>query len=132
MPGHVVALSSFGADKPDKTGPIAGVHRMEERLLLQAGAIQQMGATAGPLNPDLKIPMIAARDIGTFAANELLGLKFRGHQTQELLGQREAAYSESWPGSWPPVSAHSLTNPLQSRRQDRIEAGILLARLPGL
>ena len=31
-PAHIVALSSFGADKPDKTGPIAGTHRMEERL----------------------------------------------------------------------------------------------------
>jgi uncharacterized protein YbjT (DUF2867 family) len=114
MPGHVVALSSFGADKPGKTGPIAGLHRMEERLnrisglnvlyvragyfmentLAQAGAIQQMGATAGPLNPDLKIPMIATRDIGMFAADELLGLKFRGHQTQELSGQRDISMTE--------------------------------------
>lgn len=113
-PGHVVALSSFGADKPDKTGPIAGVHRMEERLkrisglnllflragyfmentLAQIGAIQQMGATAGPLTPDLKIPMIATRDIGNFAADELLGLKFHGHQTQELLGQRDLSMTE--------------------------------------
>jgi uncharacterized protein YbjT (DUF2867 family) len=29
---HVVALSSFGADKPDKTGPVAGLHAMEERF----------------------------------------------------------------------------------------------------
>jgi len=114
MPGHVVALSSFGADKPDKSGPIAGLHRMEERLkrisglnalylragyfmentLAQAFVIQQMGVTAGPLNPDLKIPMIATRDIGTFAADELLGVKFRGHQTQELLGQRDISMTE--------------------------------------
>ena len=114
-PAHVVALSSFGADKPDKTGPIAGLHRMEERLkrisrlnalyvragyfmentLPQAGVIQQMGATAGPLNPDLKIPMIATRDIATFAANELLHLEFRGHATQELLGQRDLTMTEA-------------------------------------
>jgi uncharacterized protein YbjT (DUF2867 family) len=113
-PAHVVALSSFGADKPDKTGPIAGLHRMEERLkrisglnalylraayfmentLPQAGVIQQMGATAGPLNPDLKVPMIATRDIGTFAADELLRLEFRGHQTQELLGERDLTMTE--------------------------------------
>jgi len=113
-PAHVVALSSFGADKPDKTGPIAGVHRLEERLkrisglnalyvragyfmentLAQAGVIQQMGATAGPLNADLKIPMIATRDIGNFAADELLRLEFRGHQTQELLGQRDLTMPE--------------------------------------
>ena len=29
---YVVALSSFGADKPDATGPILGVHFLEERL----------------------------------------------------------------------------------------------------
>ncbi|MGA8599208.1 MAG: NmrA family NAD(P)-binding protein [Bryobacteraceae bacterium] len=114
-PAHVVALSSFGADKPDKTGPIAGLHRMEERLkrisglnalylragyfmentLPQAGVIQQMGATGGPLKPDLKIPMIATRDIGIFAADELLRLEFRGHETQELLGQRDLAMTQA-------------------------------------
>jgi hypothetical protein len=111
---HIVALSSFGADKPNKTGPIAGLHRMEERLkrisglnalyvragyfmentLPQAGVIQQMGATAGPLNADLKIPMIATRDIGNFAADELLRLEFRGHGTQALLGQRDLTMTE--------------------------------------
>jgi uncharacterized protein YbjT (DUF2867 family) len=111
---HVVVLSSFGADEPDKTGPIAGLHRMEERLkrisglnalylragyfmentLSQAGVIQQMGATAGPLNADLKVPMIATRDIGTFAAGALLLLDFRGHQTQELLGERDLTMTE--------------------------------------
>ena len=112
---HVVALSSFGADKPDKTGPIAGVHRLEERLkriaglnalyvragyfmentLGQAGVIRQMGAAAGPLNGDLEIPMIATRDIGTFAADALLRLEFRGHQTQELLGERDLTMTEA-------------------------------------
>lgn len=111
---HVVALSSFGADKPRKTGPIAGLHRMEERLkqisglsvlyvragyfmentLAQAGVIRQMGATAGPLNPGLKVPMIATRDIGAIAADELLRLEFQGHQTQELLGQRDLTMPE--------------------------------------
>jgi uncharacterized protein YbjT (DUF2867 family) len=114
-PAHVVVLSSFGADKPDKTGPIAGLHRMEERLkrisglnalflragyfmentLLQAGVIQQMGATAGPLKPDLKIPLIATRDIGAFAADALLRLEFRNFQAQELLGERDLTMAEA-------------------------------------
>src|SRR3954453_3621735 len=113
-PAHVVALSSIGADKPDKTGPIAGLHRMEERLqrisglnalyiragyfmentLAQVGVIRHMGATTGPLNVDLKVPMIATCDVGTFAADELLRLEFRGHQTQELLGQRDPTMTE--------------------------------------
>jgi uncharacterized protein YbjT (DUF2867 family) len=114
-PANVVVLSSFGADKPDKTGPIAGLHRMEERLkrisrlnalyvragyfmentLPQAGVIHQMGAAAGPLKPDRKLPMIATRDIGNFVADELLRLEFRGHETQELLGQRDLSMTEA-------------------------------------
>lgn len=114
-PKHVVALSSFGADKPNKTGPIAGTHRLEERLkripslnavflragyfmentLPQVGAILHMGAVAGPLNPGLKISMIATRDIGAFAADRLLRLDFQGHQVQELLGQRDLTMTEA-------------------------------------
>jgi uncharacterized protein YbjT (DUF2867 family) len=114
-PQHVVVLSSVGADKPNKTGPIAGLHRMEERLkrisglnalflragyfmentLPQAVAIRQMGAASGPLKADLKIPLIASRDIGPFAADALLRLNFRGYQTQELLGQRDLSMGEA-------------------------------------
>jgi hypothetical protein len=111
---HVVALSSIGADKPAGTGPIAGLHVLEERLraiaglntlalragyfmentLPQAMVIQQMGAAAGPLSPDLKIPMIASRDIGAFGADALLHLDFKGFQTREILGQRDLNYLE--------------------------------------
>ncbi len=112
--GHVVALSSIGADKAEKTGPIVGLHLLEERLrrisglntlavragyfmentLPQVSVIQHMGATAGPLRPDLKVQMIETRDIGAFAADALLRLDFKGFQTQELLGQRDLAYPE--------------------------------------
>ncbi len=111
---YVVALSSFGADKPEKTGPILGVHFLEERLkqiktvnalfiragyfmentLGQVGAIRQMGAVVGPLNAHLKIPLIATVDIGNFALDELLKLSFTGHQSQELQGQRDIDYTE--------------------------------------
>jgi uncharacterized protein YbjT (DUF2867 family) len=113
-PKHIVVLSSIGADKQDKTGPIAGLHRLEERLerisglnaiylragyfmentLPQASIIQRMGAAAGPLSPELEVPMIATRDIGSFAGDTLLGLNFQGHQTQELLGERDLTYVE--------------------------------------
>jgi uncharacterized protein YbjT (DUF2867 family) len=111
---YVVALSSFGADKAEGTGPIVGLHYMEERLaritglnclflragyfmentLGQAAAIKQFGVTAGPLKPELKLPMIATRDIGNFAADALLRLDFRGHQTHELQGQRDISMRE--------------------------------------
>jgi uncharacterized protein YbjT (DUF2867 family) len=111
---HAVTLSSIGADKPDKTGPIAGLHQLESRLnqikalnvvhlragyfmentLPQVNVIRSMGVLSGPVDPDVKIPMIASRDIGAAAAEALLKLDFEGKQTRELHGQRELTYSE--------------------------------------
>jgi uncharacterized protein YbjT (DUF2867 family) len=111
---HAVSLSSVGADKTEKTGPVVGLHRMEERLnriaglnvlhlragyfmentLAQIGAIQATGNVVGPLKADLKVPMIAARDIGEVAAACLLNLDFTGKQTRELLGERDLNYSD--------------------------------------
>jgi uncharacterized protein YbjT (DUF2867 family) len=111
---HVVVLSSFGADKPDKTGPVAGLHAMEQRLrqisklnalylragyfmentLSQVGIIKSFGMMAGPLRADLALPMIATRDIGAAAADELVKLDFAGHQTRELLGHKDLTYSQ--------------------------------------
>src|SRR5260370_25743970 len=76
---HAVTLSSFGAYKPDKTGPIAGLHEMETRLnqieglnvlhllagyfmennLPQISAIQSCGMLDGPVHPAGPIPMSA-------------------------------------------------------------------------
>jgi uncharacterized protein YbjT (DUF2867 family) len=112
---YAVTLSSFGADKPDKTGPVVGLHHLEQQLnqiaglnvlhlragyfmentLAQAGIIQAMGITAGPLRPDLKLPMIATRDIGAVAAEELLKLGFQQKQTRELQGQRDLTMTEA-------------------------------------
>ena len=111
---HAVILSSYGADKSEKTGPVLGLRHMEEKLkrivslnalylraayfmentLAQIGTIQAMGKAAGPLRGDLKTPMIATRDIGVAAANALLALAFRGHQSRELLRQRDISMDE--------------------------------------
>jgi hypothetical protein len=56
--------------------------------------IQMMGILAGALRPDLKIPMIATRDIGAYAAEHLLNLDFSGKQMQELYGERDLSMSE--------------------------------------
>ncbi len=112
---HAVVLSSVGADKQAGTGPVAGLHELEEILnriaglnvvhlragyfmentLGQAAAIHAMGKTAGPLRGDLKLPMIAARDIGSVAAELLTALDFSGKQTRELLGQRDLSMDEA-------------------------------------
>jgi len=111
---HTVVLSSVGADKQAGTGPVAGLHELEEILnriaglnvvhlragyfmentLGQAAAIHAMGKSAGPLRGDLKLPMIAARDIGSAAAELLAALDFSGKQTRELLGQRDLSMDE--------------------------------------
>ena len=112
---NVVSLSSIGADKESGTGPVAGLHNLEQKLdridgvnvlhlragyfmqntLPQAHAIRTAGFTATPLRADLKLAMIAARDVGDVAADELLALNFKGKQTRELQGQRDLDYTEA-------------------------------------
>ena len=111
---NVVALSSLGTDKSSGTGPILGLHDLEQKLnrlnanvlhlrpgyfmentLPQAAAIRMAGSALGPIRPDLKLPMIATCDIGKAAAEALLRLEFRGKQIQELHGQRDLDYTEA-------------------------------------
>jgi uncharacterized protein YbjT (DUF2867 family) len=107
-------LSSVGAQAPAGTGPISGLHFAEQKLnaidklnvlhlrpayflenhLAAIGMIQMMGLYGGALKGDMKIPMIATRDIGIFAADRLLKLDFNGKQTRELLGERDLSMNE--------------------------------------
>jgi uncharacterized protein YbjT (DUF2867 family) len=112
--GHAVVLSSVGADKAEKTGPVVGLHNLEQKLngvaglnalyvragyfmqntLAQISVIKSFGLLGGPLRVDLPVAMIAARDIGDWAAEELLRLSFSGKLARELLGQRDLTYQE--------------------------------------
>jgi uncharacterized protein YbjT (DUF2867 family) len=112
---YAVALSSTGADKTYGTGPVLGVHGLEkklesidglnvlslrcgyfmENLLPQIGIIQSLGFMAGPVRPDVPLPMIATSDIGAVAAESLAKLDFAGMQTRELLGARHVNYIEA-------------------------------------
>ncbi len=112
---HVVSLSSFGADKAAGTGPVVGLHDLEKKLnqipglnvlhlragyfmentLSQIGIIKSIGVMAGPLRAELKLPMIATRDIGAAAADRLLRLDFTGQRTAELLGERDITMAEA-------------------------------------
>lgn len=112
---YAVTLSSFGAEQESGTGPIVGLCYMESRFsriaglnvlhlragyfmentLAQTSVIQNFGMMAGPVRADLKLPMIATRDIGKAAAAALLKLDFSGQQTRELLGQRDISYAEA-------------------------------------
>lgn len=112
---RAVTLSSIGADKGSGTGTMVGLHDFEEKLnriaglnvlhlragyfmentLVQVPIIQQTGTAAGTLRTDLKIPMVATRDIGTTAARALMQADFSGHTTRELLGQRDLTLPEA-------------------------------------
>jgi uncharacterized protein YbjT (DUF2867 family) len=111
---YLVALSSYGADKPSGCGPITGLYDVEQRwnrvpglnalylrpgyfmenVLPQIDAIKKFGMLAGPLKSDAVLPMIATRDIGDAAAQALLKLDFSGHEIRELQGQRDLNYAE--------------------------------------
>jgi uncharacterized protein YbjT (DUF2867 family) len=112
---HAVYLSSYGAHVPQGTGPIAGLYSSEQKLnaigglnvlhlraayfmennLAAIGMIRGTGIFGHALLPDLKMPMIATRDVGDYAAQRLLALDFSGKQTRELLGERDLSMAEA-------------------------------------
>jgi len=111
----VVNLSSLGAELSEGTGPIKGLHKMEERLnkikglnvvhlraayfmenlLWNVDLIRSKGITGSALRADLKMPMIATRDIAGFAAERLVKRDFTGSSIRYLLGQRELSMIEA-------------------------------------
>jgi uncharacterized protein YbjT (DUF2867 family) len=88
---HVVMLSSIGADHPAGTGPIQGLHYLENALratgtqltAIRAGSFQEnVGLSLAPAKAkgifpsfgpaDYPVPMIATKDIGALVAESLL------------------------------------------------------------
>jgi uncharacterized protein YbjT (DUF2867 family) len=112
---YAVHLSSYGAQVPEGTGPVAGLHSSEEKLnaisglnvlhlraayfiennLAAIGMIHRMGLVGNALLPDVKLPMVATCDVGDYAAQRLLQLDFSGKQTRELLGERDLSMTEA-------------------------------------
>src|SRR5258708_13306605 len=65
-----------------------------ENNLAAIGMIHGMGLVGNALLPDVKLPMIATRDVGDYAAQRLLHLDFSSKQTRELLGERDLSMTE--------------------------------------
>jgi uncharacterized protein YbjT (DUF2867 family) len=113
--GHLVAISSVGAQVPAGTGPIAGLHRQEARLKRLTGTsvlalrpgnffenflhvlplIRQQGINGGGAAGSTRIPMIATQDIAAVAARALAARNWTGFTVQELLGQRDLTFDEA-------------------------------------
>ena len=66
-----------------------------ENNLAAIDMIHGMGLFGHALLPDLKLPMIATRDVGGYALQRLLNLDFSGKQTRELLGERDLTMTEA-------------------------------------
>ncbi len=112
---HVVNLSSGGAELSEGTGPIKGLHNMEERLnrikglqvlhlrpayfmenlLWSIDLIRSKGINGDAIRGDLRIPMIATKDIAAYAADRLVRRDFTGSSVRYLLGQRDISMVEA-------------------------------------
>jgi uncharacterized protein YbjT (DUF2867 family) len=112
---YVVNLSSVGADLPEGTGPIAGLHHQEarlnrikgihvlhlrpatfmENLLMNMDLIKTRGVTGNSIRSDVRFPMIATKDIAAYAAERLVRRDFSGSSVQYLLGQRDLSLIEA-------------------------------------
>ena len=102
---YVVNLSSIGAHLPDGVGPVSGLYRVEQslntltdvnikhlrpsyfynNLLANIGMIKGMGIIGGNFAvAEGRFPIVAPADIADVAADELLGLSFRGHSIRYI------------------------------------------------
>jgi uncharacterized protein YbjT (DUF2867 family) len=113
--GHIVALSTTAAGRADAAGPPAGLYELERRLAeLEAANVlvlqsafymdnllanlpliraQQVNGSA--IAGDLKIPMIATRDVAREAAERLRRRDFTGHSVKRLLGPEDVSMREA-------------------------------------
>jgi uncharacterized protein YbjT (DUF2867 family) len=112
---RAVALSSIGGQLASGTGPITGLHDLEERLksvpdlslvilrptyfmenfLYWIPLIKSAGICGETVRGDVSMPLIATRDIATVAAEYLAKPTFDGITVRHLLGPRDHTLRES-------------------------------------
>lgn len=112
---NVVSLSSWGADKEKGTGPVTGLHLLEqglnqieqlnvlhlragyfmENLLSQIKNILLHDVARGPFLPDVQFPMISTRDIGRVAGETMIKRNYQGQQIRELHGSCDLSMNEA-------------------------------------
>jgi len=109
QPGHVVSLSSWGAELTRGNGPVAGLGDLERSLdrlegsdvlHLRAGyfmenslayieTLRASDVIEGPFDPLVAIPWVAMTDIVTIAARHLSEHNFNRREIRELHGERD-------------------------------------------
>jgi uncharacterized protein YbjT (DUF2867 family) len=105
---RAVLLSSLGADHPVGTGPVVALHEIEQHLravpdlhvvslragffmenfLMQVSTIRRYGVLTMPLPAELPLSVIAAPDIGRYAAERLGQLESVRFEAVNLVGPR--------------------------------------------
>ena len=113
--GHIVALSSVGAERADAAGPPAGLHEYEQLLfeledttvlvlrsasymdylLANMPLIQSQHINGSAIAGDLKFPMIATQDVAHEVAERLVHRDFTGHGAKMLLGPEDVSMREA-------------------------------------
>lgn len=111
---YAITLSSMGAQHAEKTGPIVGLHNLEqkldsiarlnvlhlrptqfmENLFMTMQPLRSMGFLPGGSPGDMPQTWIATKDIGLYAAARLAARDFSGNSVQELSGPREYTWKE--------------------------------------
>lgn len=110
---YVLQLSTVGAQLESGAGMLEALRAFEARLertkanvlclraayfldnlLARIPMIRELGFFADALRPELRIPMIATRDIGEVAARRLRALDWEGLLVEELLGERDLSMAE--------------------------------------
>lgn len=111
---RAVLLSSLGAEHASGTGPIVGLHHVEEalaatgidQLRLRAGyfmenffgslpVIRSAGVNGGAIEPATPMTMVATHDLGVAIADELASGAFRGVDLRELAAEAEPTMTEA-------------------------------------
>ena len=101
---NVVNLSSIGAHMPEKCGPVSGLYFVEKalnnlpdvnvkhlrpaffygNLLSNIGMIKNMGIMGGNYGENASVLMVSPEDIAEVAAEEMLGLSFKGKSVRYI------------------------------------------------
>jgi uncharacterized protein YbjT (DUF2867 family) len=107
---HVVNLSSIGAHMPEGCGPVSGLYFAEQALnsieglnvkhlrpgffyenfFGNLGMIKHMGIIGGNYGERAKLVMAYTADIAEAAAEELLGLSFKGKSTRYIISDEKS------------------------------------------
>ena len=112
--GHVVHLSSDGAQNRDDHGPVSGLGRIEHALDQTDAAVRHLrpgfffenfeaqvppilgaGAVFFPKPPETTTAMVATADIAARAAELLADLSWAGRDVVPLLGPEDLSYAQA-------------------------------------